>query len=191
MALLIIVGNSLTIATLLKKTFRKRPHFLLTSLAFAHLFVGLMPILLLLTFSYHSSALIFAYYLLDMFTSLSSIFHLAVISLERLHATLRSFRHGQLSFKAYWVAVATPWILSLSVGISTMFGQATERTMLYIIIICLTTPLLITCFYYLAIWRKKGKSTVRSFRQNQEARFSRTIFLVTAASFMTWMPFLY
>ena len=46
---------------------------------------------------------------------------------------------------------------------------------------------------YLVIWRSRKKriSTVRSFRQNQEARFSRTIFLVTAASFITWMPFLY
>ena len=191
MAFLIIVGNSLTIATLLKKKFRKRPHFLLTSLAFADLFVGLMPILFLLIFSYHWPALIFAYYVLDMFTSLSSIFHLAVISLERLHATLRPFRHRQLSLKAYWVAIATPWILSLAVRISTLFGQTTQRTMLYITIICLKTPLLITCFSYLVIWRKRRRSTVRSFRKSQEARFSRTIFLVTAASFITWMPFLY
>ena len=191
MASLIIVGNSLTIATLLKKKFRKRPHFLLASLAFADLLVGFVTILRLLIYSsYHSSTLSFADYLLDMFASLSSIFHLAVISLERLHATLRPFRHRQLSLKAYWVAIATPWILSLSARISTLFGQTTQRTMLYIVIICVITPLLITCFSYLVIWRKRRKSTVRSFRQNQEARFSGTIFLVTAASFITWIPFL-
>ena len=193
MAFLIITGNSLTIATLLKKKFRKRPHFLLTSLAFADLLVGFVTIMCLLLFSsYHSSTLSFADHLLDMFAGLSSIFHLAVISLERLHATLRPFRHRQLSLKAYWVAIATPWILSLSVRISTLFGQTTERTMLCIIIIFLITPLLITCFSYLVIWRSRKKriSTVRSFRQNQEARFSGTIFLVTAASFITWIPFL-
>ena len=37
----------------------------------------------------------------------------------------------------------------------------------------------------------RRKSSVRSFRQNQELRFSRIIFLVTAASFITWMPSLY
>ena len=193
MAFLIIVGNSLTIATLLKKKFRKRPHFLLTSLAFADLLVGFVTILRLLSFSsYYSFMLGFADHLLDMFAGLSSIFHLAVISLERLHATLRPFRHRQLSLKAYWVAIATPWILSLSVRISTLFGQATRRTMLYIIIICLITPLLIACFSYFLIWRSRKKriSTVRSFRQNREARFSGTIFLVTAASFITWIPFL-
>ena len=191
MAFLIIVGNSLTIATLLKKKFRKRPHFLLTSLAFADLFVGFVTISFLLQYSYNSLMFGFACYLLDMFAGLSSIFHLAVISLERLHATLRPFRHRQLSLKAYWVAIATPWILSLSVRISTLFDQGTQRPMLFIIIIIvLITPLLITCFSYLIIWRKRRKSTVRSFRQKQEARFSGTIFLVTAASFITWIPFL-
>ena len=40
MGFLIIVGNSLTIATLLKKKFRKGPHLFLISLAFADLLVG-------------------------------------------------------------------------------------------------------------------------------------------------------
>ena len=198
MAFLIIVGNSLTIATLLKKKFRKRPHFLLTSLAFADLLIGFVTILRLLIYSsYFLYGLAFACGMLDMFAGLSSIFHLAVISLERLHATLRPFRHRQLGLKAYWVSIATPWILSLSVGISVSilvwFNLIMQQKVLIIVIICLITPLLITCFSYLVIWRSRKKriSTVRSFRQKQEARFSRTIFLVTAASFITWMPFLY
>ncbi|XP_029193394.2 trace amine-associated receptor 7b-like [Acropora millepora] len=189
MSFLIIVGNSLTIATLLRKTFRQRPQFLLISLAFADLLVGCATTLYVIV-QCGFFALWFVLIIIDMFAGLSSIFHLAVISLERLHATLRPFRHRQLSLKAYWVAIATPWILSLSVRFSVLFGQATHRNLLHIIIICLTTPLLITCFSYLVIWRKRRKSTVRSFREKQEARFSRTIFLVTAASFITWIPFL-
>ena len=191
MAFLIVVGNSLTIATLLKKKFRRRPHFLLKSLASADLLVGFatMGFLIGYNVSYHSVALLIAWNTLDMFAGLSSIFHLAVISLERLHATLRPFRHRQLSLKAYCVVIATPWILSLSLTLS--------RNLLMLsgvfIMIILITPLLITCFSYLAILRKRRISheNVRSFRQNQKARFSRTIFLVTAASFITWMPFLY
>ena len=191
MAFLIVVGNSLTIATLLKKKFRRRPHFLLTSLAFADLLVGFATMLYSIDFnvSYHSVALSIANITLDMFAGLSSIFHLAVISLERLHATLRPFRHRQLSLKAYCVVIATPWILSLSL---TLSGNLLMLSGVFIMII-LITPLLITCFSYLAILRKRRISheNVRSFRQNQETRFSRTIFLVTAASFITWMPFLY
>ena len=196
MAFLIIVGNSLTIATLLRKKFRKPPQFLLISLAFADLLVGCATAIYVIA-QCGFSALWFVYSIFDMFTGLSSLFHLAVISLERLHATLRPFRHRQLGLKAYWVAIATPWILSLSVGISVSilarFNLIMQQKVLIIVIICLITPLLIACFSYLVIWRSRKKriSTARSFRQNQEARFSRAIFLVTAASFITWMPFLY
>ena len=196
MAFLIIVGNSLTIATLLGKTFRKRSQFLLISLAFADLLVGCATTLYVIV-QCRFFALSFVLNIFDMTVGLSSIFHLAVISLERLHATLRPFRHRQLSLKAYWVAVATPWILSLSVGIPVSilarFKLIMQQKVLIVLIISLITPLLITCFSYLVIWRSRKKriSTVRSFRQNQEARFSRTIFLVTTASFITWMPFLY
>ena len=195
MAFLIIVGNSLTIATLLRKTFRQRPQFLLISLAFADLLVGCATTLYVIVltmyrlFAYRLFALSFAFDMLDLLAGLSSIFHLAVISLERLHATLRPFRHRQLSLRAYWVAIATPWILSSSVSVlMKIHGMP-----FIIVIICLTTPLLITCFSYLAIWRKRRISpeNVRSFRQNQVARFSKSIFLVMAASFMTWMPFLF
>ena len=198
MAFLIIVGNSLTIATLLKKKFRRRSHFLLTSLAFADLLVGFVTMLFLIDFnvSHSSIPLKIAWDTLDMFSGLSSLFHLAVISLERLHATLRPFRHLQLSLKVYWVAIATPWFLSLSLRISTFilkrFPLISYRVVVIILVICSTTPLLITCFSYLAIWKKRGISheNMRNFRENQEARFSKTIFLVTAASYITWMPFL-
>ena len=193
MAFLIIVGNSLTIATLQRKKFRKRPQFLLISLAFADLLVGCATILYVIV-EYRLTALWFVFNIFDMLAGLSSIFHLAVISLERLHATLRPFRHRQLSLKAYWVAIATPWVLSSSVStlMKIRFRGMLHGERLIIVIICLTTPLLITCFSYLAIWRKRriNPENVRSFRQNQEARLSMTIFLVTAASFMTWIPFL-
>ena len=198
MDFLIVVGNSLTIATLLKKKFRRRPHFLLTSLAFADLLAGFVTMLYLIDFnvSHHWVTLLLAWNTVDMFAGLSCIFHLAVISLERLHATLRPFRHRQLSLKAYCVALATPWFLSLSLTILTFMLSRCLRMpspVIHIIIICLITPLLITCFSYLVILTKRRISyeNERSFRQNQEARFSRTIFLVTAASFITWMPFLY
>ena len=194
MAFLIIVGNSLTIATLLRKNFRKRPQFLLISLAFADLLVGCATVLYVIV-QFGFIALWFVLDIFDMFAGLSSIFHLAVISLERLHATLRPFRHRQLSLKPYWVAIATPWVLSSSVAtlMLTRFREMLRGVPLIIVIICLTTPLLITCFSYLAIWRKRRISpeNVRSFRQNQEARFSKSIFLVTVASFMTWIPFLF
>ena len=196
MAFLIIVGNSLTIATFLRKKFRHRPQFLLISLAFADLLVGCATTLyVIVRYRFYLLALSFVFNMLDMFAGLSSIFHLAVISLERLHATFWPFRHRQLSVKAYWVAMATPWILSLSVWIfSTFVSHKMSRRYYYlvnyiVITFSLSTSLLTICFSYILIWVKRRRSQVRTFRQNQEARFSKTILILTAASFITWIPF--
>ena len=195
MSFLIIAGNTLTIATLLKKKFRTDPHFLLISLAVADLLVGcVIPLYIagMNMLSHKPEMLYYALYL-TLFATQSSIFHLPVISLERLHAILRPFRHQQLSLTVYWVAIATPWILSLSIAVPGYVLRRSHKrsNLVFFVIAFMTTPLLITCFCYIVIW-KKGREIqdkMRSFRQNQEARFSRTIFLVTAASFATWMPF--
>ena len=195
MSALIIVGNSLTIATLLKKKFRKGPHFLLISLAVADLCVGCMiPLYMARTIMapHNRSKLSFTLYL-SIFSNVSAIFHLLVISLERLHAILRPFRHRQLSLKAYWVAIATPWVLSLSqtISILTLRRVLKRSDGAFFLLAFLTTPLLVTCCSYFAIWkkRKESRDKVRSFRQSQDARFSRTIFLVITASFITCVPF--
>ena len=44
LSFLIIVGNALSISILFKRRLRKRPHFLLISLAFADLLVGLIAV---------------------------------------------------------------------------------------------------------------------------------------------------
>ena len=125
--------------------------------------------------------------------SVSSVLHLPVISLERLHATLRPFRHRQLKWRVYWVAIATPWIISASFAIPrfVLRGFFRPSNDVFFVIAFVGTPLLITCFSYLVIWKKtrQSRDKVKSFRQNQEARFLRIIFTVTTASFATWMPF--
>ena len=192
MAFLIIVGNTLTIATLLRNTFRKRPHFLLISLAFADLLVGCATTLFVIV-EYRLLARSLCD-VLDVFASHSSVFHLAVISLERLHATLRPFRHKQLSLKVYWVAIATPWILPSFMWIfgsviRNMSPRYFTRVSFIGMTISLAISLLISCFSYILIWVKRRRSHLRTFRQNQEARFSRAILMLTAASFLTWLPF--
>ena len=196
MAFLIIVGNSLTIATLLQKQFRKGPHLLLISLAVADLLVGCtIPLYVVATIALsHKPEILFFSWALCFLLMVSSMLHLPVISLERLHATVRPFRHRQLTRKVYWVAMATPWILCLFFAISALVLTRFFRpsVAVFFVIAFLATPLLITCFSYFVIWKKtrQSRDKVKSFRQNQEARFLRIIFTVTAASFVTLMPFL-
>ena len=157
MAFIIIVGNTVSISVLLKRRLRKRPRFLLISLAMADLLVGLFAIpIYIILFTVKTSWLmqtswlmLLIYDCVDMLTGLSSVFTLAVISLERLHAIVRPLRHRQLNIRYYIVAIATPWILSLMVT-STRVLQAffiiTAKQILIVIVFSLSLPLLISCF---------------------------------------------
>ena len=196
---LILVGNSVTIATLLKRKFRKGPHFLLISLAVADLLVGCTIPLYIARAAmapHNRKKLPYAWYQAALtFTSVSSMFHLLVISLERLHAILRPFRHRHLSLKAYWVTIVVPWTFSLCFTLSIFMLRTLtffkRSNLAFFIMALLTSPLLLTCCSYFAIWKKRraSRDKVRSFRQSQEARFSKTIFLVIAASFISCLPF--
>ena len=149
LSVLIIVGNALSISILFKKRLRKRPHFLLISLAFADLLVGLIPVPLYIMIQanllLHSTFLV--YKCVDMFAGLSSVFTLAAISLERLHAIARPLRHRQLTLRSYAIAIATPWIFSLIVSLSYLlpvFSVITSLQFFSGIIISLSTSLLVT-----------------------------------------------
>ena len=109
------------------------------------------------------------------------IFHLAVVSLERLHATLRPFRHRQLSLKVYVLGSHSSTMDSFLV-FNLHAQQVSPGVILTVFHYNLLNnfwPLLLIYFSYLSIWRKMRKSAMKSCRKNQEARFSRSIFQVT------------
>ena len=193
-ALLIIVGNTLSIIILLKRRLRKRPHFLLISLAIADLLVGLcaMPIYILSGISGQKPLTTLVFHCVDMFTGLSSIFTLAVISLQRLNAIARPLHHRQLSLCSYIVAIAIPWILSImvtSTRVLLVFFIITSKQFLAVIIISLSAPLLIACVAYYIICRKQASRIHNGVRARRQARLSSTLFLITALFVLTWLPF--
>ena len=188
-AVVIIISNSLSITVLVKRRFRKRPLYLLIVLAIADLLVGLFAVP-----STHLYELVPRAALdgVDMFTGLSSIFTLTVISLERLFAICRPLRHRQLSSHSYAIAIAAPWILSLavtSVRVLLHYSIVTHHQFLTVIIISLSAPLLITCTSYCVIWRKQSSSIQNGVRAKREARLSKTLFLITGTFVLTWLPF--
>ena len=129
---------------LFKRRLRKRTHFLLISLAVADLLVGLIPVPLFImnqaNVLLHTAY--WVYLCVDMITGLSSVFTLAAISLERLHAIARAPRHRQLTLRSYAIATATPWIFSLIVSLSyllSVFSVITFLQLSYVITISLST----------------------------------------------------
>ena len=193
-AVVIIISNSLTIAVLVKRRFRKRSLYLLIDLAIADLLVGLFAVPIYMITVMSESKLVSAVALdgVDMFAGLSSIFTLTVISLERLFAISRPLLHRQLSSHTYAIAIATPWILSLavtSVRVFQHYSIVTHHQFLTVIITSLSTPLLITCTSYCVIWRKQTSRVQNGIRARRELRLSKTLFLITGTFVLTWLPF--
>ena len=191
--LLSIVGNALSISILFKRRLRKRPHFLLISLAFADLLVGLIPVPLYIIIKYSRYRILSLVYIgVDMFAGLSSIFTLAAISLERLHAIARPLRHRQLTLRSYAIAIATPWILSLIVSLSyllSVFSVITNLQFFSGIIISLSTSLLVTCISYCIIWRKQASRIPNEAQARKNIHLNKTLLLITAIFVLSWRPF--
>ena len=194
LSFLIIVGNALSISILFKRRLRKRPHFLLISLAFADLLVGLIPVpLYIIIQCSRYRILTLVYKGVDIFAGLSSVFTLAAISLERLHAIARPLRHRQLTLRSYAIAIATPWIFSLIVSLSYLLSVFSVITYLQFFsgtTISLSTSLLVTCISYCIIWRKQASRTISSEAQaRKNVHLNRTLLLITAIFFLSWLPF--
>ena len=196
LSFLIIVGNALSISILFKRRLRKRPHFLLISLAFVDLLVGLIPVPLYIISQAdipHFSLTTYVFFLfVDMFAGLSSVFTLAAISLERLHAIARPLRHRQLTSRSYAIAIATPWIFSLIVSLCyllSVFSVITSLQFNCVITISLSTPLLITCISYCIIWRKQSSRIPSEAQARKNVHLNKTLLLITAIFVLSWLPF--
>ena len=160
LALLVVAGNSVTIWIFLKQKFRKHAHFLLTSLAVADLLVGLLVVPLYIVANLYRFPLwhFYASLYVDIFTSLTSILTLAVISLERMYAIGWSLRHRTLPLRAYKFAIVTPWILSATVTCTRVLfdNSLIAPTGFNVIIsVSLVVPILVICSAYCVIWWKQ------------------------------------
>ena len=194
MASIIIVGNTLSMSILFKRRLRKRSHYLLISLAIADLLVGLfaVPLYMMLFIPRQNVVPILVYDCVDMFTGLTSIFTLGVISLERLNAITRPLRHRQLTSRSYSVAIATPWIVSLIVTLTRVlrhFFIITAEQFVIVIIVSLSTPLLISCIAHCIIWRKQASRIHNEIQARIESKLFGTLLLITAMFVLSWLPF--
>lgn len=192
-AVLIIVGNVLSVSVLLRRKLRKRPHFLLISLAFTDLLVGLFAVpMYIFRGIWGQNQLSMFFDCVDIFTGLTSMFTLAVISLERLNAITRPLRHRQLTYLSYSVAIATPWIVSFMVTSTRVLFQffiITAKQFFTVTIISLATPLLIACAAYYVIYRQLASRIHNEVQVRKEAKLSRALFMITALFVLTWLPF--
>lgn len=195
LAVLIVVGNSLTIWIFLKQKIRRRAHFLLISLAVADLLVGLLTVPLYMVVNLDTSARerFHTSVYVDICTGLTSIFTLAVVSLERMYAVGWPLRHRTLRLRTYKFAIVTPWILAATVTSMRVLrdNRLIGLTGFHVVISASpTVPSLVICSAYCVIWWK-GKKRMNSHNQQiqRETKLAKTLFLIMGASLLTWLPF--
>ena len=193
-AVIIIICNSLSISVLIKRRIRKRSIYMLINLAIADLLVGLfaVPIYTITVISGDKLVSKLILDCVDMFTGFASIFTLAVISLERLNAIARPLQHRQLSFHSYIIAIATPWIISLimtSFRLLLGFSVINSHQFIIVTVVSLSAPLLISSVAYFILWRKQASRLQNGVRARSETKLSKTLFLITGAFVLTWLPF--
>ena len=194
LAVLIILGNFFSICVFHRKKSRKRSYFLLISLAVADLMVGLFAIPIFIISSTEYSYLRWLVPTsFDAFTGLTSIYTLAVISLERMFAIVCPLRHRTLTFRNYLCAIAMPWIVAavfVAVLILHLNGIIKHPSYKVLLLLFQTTPLLTMCVAYFCIWiKRKSTKGIRNHRAARESKLAKTLFLVTGASLLTWTPF--
>ncbi|XP_027053574.1 muscarinic acetylcholine receptor M5-like [Pocillopora damicornis] len=118
---MIIAGNILTIWIFFKQRHQKRSYSLLISLAVADLLVGIFAV------PFYIKAVVsrgYAWFLIsmvaDVFTGITSIYTLAVISLERMCAVGWPFRHRTVNYRVYVCAIGIPWIIAAILSTALM-----------------------------------------------------------------------
>ena len=191
LASFIAAGNILIICIFFKLRRRKRSSFLLIGLGVADLLVGGLAIPLFIA-GYETSSLttVFVFERVDMFTGTSSIYTLAVISLERMFAIGWPLSHRTLNFRVYICAIAIPWIIAVIFTILMYASSILDSdSVICLLVLFPTTPLLVMIVAYYVIWKKQKSRMVNHNHVIREVKLANTLFIITGASLLTWLPF--
>ena len=126
--------------------------------------------------------------------SSTSMFFLALISLERVFAVLYPLRHRVISTRPYICSVVITWATGFCMA-AIFFLEAYHREVgrLYAAVVihsCLFGSGLVICGSYLTI-RTRLRSDFRMHNRNlteRNLRLSRTLFIIVGVSLLFWLP---
>ncbi|XP_078363654.1 histamine H2 receptor-like [Oculina patagonica] len=137
--------------------------------------------------SFHNLATVYIISILFRLFPASSLTNIAVISLERLHATLRPFRHRLVNNWIYWLTIAAVWVTAGSISIALYYDFSS-----YLLISFCSICLFIISVSYASIVIK-----VRCVAQprhhgaaSRERKLTMTLLMVTVASLLLYLPYI-
>ncbi|XP_031563996.1 LOW QUALITY PROTEIN: cysteinyl leukotriene receptor 2-like [Actinia tenebrosa] len=141
-------------------------------------------------------------YIFSVFSFVASLLSLALISLERVFASVFPFRHRATPSNNYTIVFGFLWLLTMAVS---LFFNFTPRSQFHAVFICywaiLTVSLATMIVSYTIIFIKvklqdkrqvHAQHTISSMLRTQrlERNLAMTLFIVTFVSLLTWLPYL-
>ena len=204
----IIIGNAFTIFVFWSQRISlRRTCLLLINLAIADLIVGIAEPIVLATEDIPNSEAVRAQqneqieYLSSAFQhigSSTSVFFLALISLERVSAVLWPLRHRVMRTRVYIYSIFIVWVLGLCAGVLLMIAMNCTKVncrAYFFITLCsfLFISLVVICASYLTIrarlrYTPPGLEIHNRQSTKRNLRLSRTFFIVVALSLVFWLP---
>ena len=124
-----------------------------------------------------------------------SITNITAISVERMHATLRPFRHRVIKLFVYGIVIAVVWVAAgLSSIVTTTLSQFKtgkySRYSVSLMISFFTVCLLVICISYTSIVVKFrcGAQLQHHGAASRERKLTMTLLIVTAVSLLLYLP---
>ena len=200
----IVTVNIISIILFKKnRSLRTRAMYLVISLTVADMFVGGFSHFFLFKFFAYtcdivkmnlSQELDDTSLFLFVWFPLTALTNIAVISLDRMHATIRPFRHRLIKKWVYGVTIAGVWVLAAMVtAASLILGLYGKKLWWYLYLwqsyCCLC--LLVICVSYSSIVVKFlcGAHPQHHGAANRQRKLTVTLFIMTIVSLLMWLPF--
>ena len=198
----IVTVNLLAIILFIKnRSLRTRSMYLVISLTVADMLVGILSggfvqfnllrrcRLIKLNLSLEVGFSLSSFYFFFPFVSLTNI---AVISLERFHATFRPFRHRLIKSWVYVALIAVVWVVPIITSVVVGIEQFLMKHHLYLWESYCLLCLIVTFVSYTSILFKfrfgahPQRHCAAALRQR---KLTVTLFITTLVSLLLWLPY--
>lgn len=198
----IVTLNAITIVAFMKiRQLRKRSTYLLLNLAVVDMAVGFTGI-----FTVYELGMYCKFWkgsvkwweqhpfaqIIRVTFALCSLINITVISLERLHATVRPFRHRFVSKQVYRVIIAVSYLIAILcsvISISTSFSYSLKRQYNVMSSFLSACIIIILLSYSVILFKVKCSPQPRhQVVAGRERRLTVTLFFVTFVSLLMWLP---
>ena len=143
--------------------------------------------------------ILFVLHIINIWFSFTSVTGIAIISLDRMHATFRPFRHRNIKKWAYGVTIAGVWILTAMILIPlpliSLYGNLHQQWQLlfpfYLWRSYCFLCLIVICVSYTSIALKFwcGTRPPSHGAANRQRKLTVTLFIMTIVSLLLWLPY--